>query len=546
MPFVKKIFLVLLPSLFIYTGFVFWILTTGFVCAAESADTAAIQTSPKTLLAKDLAFDSSATPGERVALVIGNAEYKVGPLRNPVNDVRDITQVLGDMGFDVIKLENANRRQIVTAADEFYQRLKNARVALFYYSGHGMQVKGRNYLIPIGIRLRSESDIEFEAVDAGRILGKMEDARAETNIIILDACRSNPFARSYRSNDAGLARMDAPKGSYIAFATAPGSVADDGTGRNGVFTEHLLKNIVIPNLDIDDIMKRTRRGVALATSDQQIPWSSSSLMGDFFFSTIAGLSQESPSPAPAPPRPQTHASIPHTAPSTGKADDIDSILKQRKAEAEKWAAWQAEMEAEFKKIDEHDQSPLLSPIDKMTIWSAFLTAYNQDNPVGSQDDMLRRHANSRLEYWSKRTFRIVTITGLQPLPPRPRNIGYDIIYDPQTSLEWVIGPNKDISIKHADEWVADLDLADGGWRMPTLKELETLYVHRDDGTVRIHPAFDSSAKYIWAQPVIEDNRKNYVAKNMTQRGSSGMSWYSNRPQAGYRVFAVREAKRSGS
>jgi uncharacterized caspase-like protein len=183
------------------------------------------------------------TPGERVALVIGNAEYKVGPLRNPVNDVRDITQVLGDMGFDVIKLENANRRQIVTAADEFYQRLKNARVALFYYSGHGMQVKGRNYLIPIGIRLRSESDIEFEAVDAGRILGKMEDARAETNIIILDACRSNPFARSYRSNDSGLARMDAPKGSYIAFATAPGSVADDGTGRNGVFYRASVKKI---------------------------------------------------------------------------------------------------------------------------------------------------------------------------------------------------------------------------------------------------------------------------------------------------------------
>jgi hypothetical protein len=396
------------------------------------------------------------------------------------------------------------------------------------------------------MNVRSESDIEFEAVDAGRILGKMEDARAETNIIILDACRANPFARSYRSNGSGLARMDAPKGSYIAFATAPGSIAADGLGSNGVFTEHLLKYIQTPGLDIDGIMTRTRRGVALATADKQIPWSSSSLMGDFYFKTARTKNDPSPEPAPvhtpAVAQPQMHASVPQKAPSTGKSEDLDSVLQRRKAEAEKWAAWQAEMDAEFKKIDEHDKSPLLSPHDKMTVWSAFLTAYGQDNPVGTQDDLLRRHANSRLEYWSRRTFRIVTMVGLQALPPRPANIAYDIIYDPRTNLEWVVGPDEDVSMKHADEWVAGLDFTDGRWRIPTLKELETLWVHMDDGTVRLHPAFASRAKYVWAQPIMEDNRKNYVALNMTRKGRSGMSWYSDKPQPGYRVFAVRIAK----
>ena len=204
------------------------------------------------------------------------------------------------------------------------------------------------------------------------------------------------------------------------------------------------------------------------------------------------------------------------------------------------------MDAEFEKIQEYDQSSLLSAHDKMAVWSAFLTAYNQDNPAGTRDDLLRRHANSRLEYWSKRTFRIVTIIDLQAVPPRPANIAYDIIYDPRTDLEWVIGPDEDISMKQADEWVADLDFADGRWRMPTLKELKTLWVYKDDGTVRLHPAFASSAQYVWAQPLVEDNRKNYVALKMTRRGRSGMSWYSDRPQPGYRVFAVREAKGSGS
>ena len=144
-------------------------------------------------------------------------------------------------------------------------------------------MKGRNYLIPTDANINSESDVKFESMDAGRILGKMEDAGNALNIIILDACRNNPFARSFRSATSGLARMDAPTGSIVAYATAPGSVAEDGTGRNGVYTKHLLQNMMTPDLDLNDIFFYTRRGVIQETEGRQVPWESSSLVERFYF-----------------------------------------------------------------------------------------------------------------------------------------------------------------------------------------------------------------------------------------------------------------------
>jgi uncharacterized caspase-like protein len=146
-----------------------------------------------------------------------------------------------------------------------------------------MQVGGKNYLIPVDAQIRMESEIEFESVDVGRLLAQMENAKSKVNIVMLDACRDNPFARSFRSDSQGLAKMAPPQGSYIAFATAPGALAADGGGRNGIFTECLLTNLKIPGLKIEDVMKRTRIGVAHATNNKQLPWDSSSLMGDFYF-----------------------------------------------------------------------------------------------------------------------------------------------------------------------------------------------------------------------------------------------------------------------
>ena len=222
----------------------------------------------------------------RTALVIGNGDYDSAPLRNPVNDARDMAAALEKLGFRVTLEQNASRRRMKTAINQLGKQLKDGGVGLFYYAGHGIQVKGRNYLLPVDADIMGESDVEYEAVDAGRVLGKMADAQNRLNIVILDACRNNPFARSFRKPETGLARMDAPTGSLVVYATAPGQSAADGEGkRNGVFTGHLLTFMTQPGLKVEDVLKRTRVAVMKETDNLQVPWNSSSLTGDFYFAS---------------------------------------------------------------------------------------------------------------------------------------------------------------------------------------------------------------------------------------------------------------------
>jgi len=228
-----------------------------------------------------------AAPRERrVALVIGNGAYKTGPLKNPANDARDMAATLKSLGFEVLLRENATQRQMNDAIDQFWQSLKKGGVGLFFFAGHGLQVAGENYLVPVDAKVNLEKDVQYECVNAGKVLGRMEDAGNGLNIVILDACRNNPFARSFRSESRGLVKMDAPTGSLVAFATAPGDVAADGEGKNGLYTSHLLRVLRTPGLKIEDVLKRVRIGVAQDSAKagkRQTPWESSSLMGDFYF-----------------------------------------------------------------------------------------------------------------------------------------------------------------------------------------------------------------------------------------------------------------------
>ncbi len=235
--------------------------------------------------AADRSISIKATDNHRLALVIGNSNYLTTPLKNPVNDARDISAALQKLGFQVIYAEDATRRKMDESIRNFYQKLRNGGVGLFYYAGHGMQVSGRNYLIPVDARIESESDIEHESIDIARVLGKMEDAGNPVNIVILDACRDNPFARSFRSSRGGLARMDAPTGTIVAYATAPESVAADGKGQNGIYTKHLLKAIMKPGLTIEQVFKTVRNNVITETDSKQTPWESTSLRGDFYFTS---------------------------------------------------------------------------------------------------------------------------------------------------------------------------------------------------------------------------------------------------------------------
>jgi len=227
------------------------------------------------------------TTEKRLALVIGNSTYLTNPLKNPVNDAKAMDVVLKELGFEVIKAENANLASMKKAIDEYGQKLKAGKydISLFFYAGHGLQVKGNNYLVPVDAKIQEENEIEYDCLDAGRILAKMESAGSRVNIVILDACRDNPFERSWSrsTKGGGLATMDAPVGSIVCYATSPGKTASDGDGVNGLYTQELLTHLRTPNVALEDVFKRVRIGVMQKSNRAQIPWETSSLVGDFFF-----------------------------------------------------------------------------------------------------------------------------------------------------------------------------------------------------------------------------------------------------------------------
>jgi formylglycine-generating enzyme required for sulfatase activity len=247
---------------------------------------------PKRNLAVAKPADNMSVKEQRVALVIGNSSYKIAPLKNPANDAADIAKALRGLGFQVTLKQNQSRDAMAQAIREFGNQLKRGGTGLFYYAGHGMQVKGKNFLIPVDADIQSEDEVPYRGIDANDLRAKMESARNRVNLVILDACRNNPFARSFRSSAQGLAQMDAPVGTLVAFATAPGSVAADGTGRNGLYTQHLLASLNQPGLKIEDVFKRVRVGVRQGSRGKQVPWENTSLEGDFYFKP--GKAGESP------------------------------------------------------------------------------------------------------------------------------------------------------------------------------------------------------------------------------------------------------------
>lgn len=232
----------------------------------------------------------------RIALVIGNAAYPgVAALKNPANDARDIAARLGVLGFEVILRTDVRQKEMLRALTEFGESLQAGTEALFFYAGHGMQVRGKNYLIPVDAEIRSESSVSSEAVDVDQLLDKLSPARL--SMVILDACRNNPFERRFRGGGRGLAQINAPTGTLIAYATAPGKVAADGEGRNGLYTSELLAAMDVPGIKIEDVFKRVRANVVRKSGEAQTPWESSSLTGDFFFRP--GESGTAPAPATA-------------------------------------------------------------------------------------------------------------------------------------------------------------------------------------------------------------------------------------------------------
>ena len=222
---------------------------------------------------------------DRIALVIGNSRYPlIGTLKNPEHDARDIAAALRELNFKVTIKLNVDQEELEAAISQFGKRIKKDSLGLFYYAGHGVQVNGNNYLLPVHSGIKKATDIRYKAVDLNLLVDELSLAGNGKNIIILDSCRNNPLpGESGRSSANGLARTDAPAGTLIAYATSPGSVAIDGDGRNGIYTKYLLANIFTPGIPIELVFKRVLQGVAADTGRKQIPWMSSSLDIDFNF-----------------------------------------------------------------------------------------------------------------------------------------------------------------------------------------------------------------------------------------------------------------------
>src|SRR5215475_1814058 len=226
----------------------------------------------------------------RWALVIGNSAYgaAIGALPNPVNDATDMASTLQPFGFTATLLLNATRQQMEEARAAFHRQLRPGGVGLFYFAGHGAQVDGTNYLIPIGANVEKAVTTQAESVSAEQVLASMTAAGTTLNILILDACRNNPFLSRWPVQvPRGLAPMQAARGSFIAYATAPGAVAADGGGRNGTYTKHLLRYLTTPDLLVEQMFKRVRVAVEEETGGVQTPWEASSLQGDFSFRPTA-------------------------------------------------------------------------------------------------------------------------------------------------------------------------------------------------------------------------------------------------------------------
>jgi parallel beta-helix repeat protein len=263
---------------------------------------------------------------KRIALVIGNSNYdNVTDLVNPVNDANLMERSLAEAGFEVIKYNDLDQKGMKKAMLEFGRKLKEgADASMFFYAGHGVEVNGRNYLVPVDSNTKSKEEVDFQNVEVNDFLALMENSKVPLNIVVLDACRNNPF-RGLRATGGGLAPVSAPAGTLVSYATASGAVAADGEGDNSPFTLALTETMKIPGLTLESVFKRTRTKVLATTAGEQLPYESSSLQGEDFYFTAAPKPEPAPEPAPEP--------VVETTPKTDlKADDRQIAVLPKKIE----------------------------------------------------------------------------------------------------------------------------------------------------------------------------------------------------------------------
>lgn len=327
----------------------------------------------------------------RVALVIGNDAYRVQPLANAVNDAVAVSAALKRIGFEVDgPASNLDGESLERRVQSFVSRVNPGDVAVFFYAGHGIQVGGANYLVPTDFDAEDEIQAKRRAYPVDDLRERLEESGAALKLIVLDACRNNPFryARA-RGGTGGLAPMQPGRGTLLAMATAPGQTASDNPGsKNGLFTENLLKVIEQPGLKVRDVFERVQVLVDQASGRKQLPWVEGIVLGDYYL-VPPGAAAASSTAGPASP---PVAPVPALAPPPAVGGvDVAALEARAKVEAQ-WGEYQTKLRSEFQRISTLSGSPSL----KATAWESWLSTYATDNPLTPEDDELRNVARTRL------------------------------------------------------------------------------------------------------------------------------------------------------
>jgi hypothetical protein len=475
---------------------------------------------------------SSATE-QRTALVIGNSTYSSGPLKNPVNDATDMATALQKLGFKVILKKNANLETMEEAIEDFGNRLKRGGVGLFYYAGHGVQVNGVNFLIPVGAKVNKESDVRYKAVDAGRILDEMANANNSLNIVLLDACRDNPFGKSFRSASRGLAIVsNAPTGTFISYSTGPGQVARDGEGRNSPYTRALLQYMQEPGIPIGNVFMKVRQKLRKDTG--QVPWELSSLEGDFYF--ISGPVSEA-------------ATGRDESPPSGKTTII--ALKDMQQQPE-----------EYRKKYEEGKAKIEAVEDELRQLKLQLNSYKGEilRQKGREYDQKWESYKKLVQDTNKELDSMKSNLAMsnRPESPTARETGRDgrfiaysdgTVLDTKTNLMWAA---KDNGAK--SNWQSAKNYCEnyrgGGytdWRMPTQDELVGLYDEGKGYTPVCAAKGDNEKVYLtnlinlgcWFGWASETNGSNAALFDFRL---GHRDWYSQLTDYSHRALPVRSAK----
>ncbi|MBF0396726.1 MAG: caspase family protein [Desulfobacterales bacterium] len=495
-----------------------------------------------------------ASSEKRIALIMGNANYTHGgTLKNPVNDVKGIKVALKELNFVVIDRINCDQKAMKKAIDEFGEKLKGFDIGLFFYAGHGIQVNGINYLIPVDASLDNEKDVEYDCVRADRVLSEMENAGSKTNIVILDACRNNPFERSWSRGvkSQGLAFMDAPSGSIIAYATSPGKTASDGSGNNGIYTSAILKHIRTPGLTIEEMFKQVRISVEELSQKKQIPWESTSLKGKFYFNpeeqrgvVIVKKQEKVPDfkieqkyieqdETPKDNRfilknnetvLDTKTGLIWAIQDNGKAITWwDANLFCKTFRGGGFSYWRLPTIDELSTLyDTNSKNKYGFPITELINigeccpWSSEVeseeAAYYFNFNTGKRD------AHRKIVGNFPRVLPVTDPKYHQILAPKiidkndPNRFfqkGNGVVLDKLTDLEWIACPKGNSCLRDlAQMYISHLDIQGGGWRMPTVEELASLY-QKGVGQKNINPYINLQGFEVWSIEITNDGRPFY-------------------------------------